>query len=134
MITDFGTDLTHLPDVTGQLVSGGENLIQALARRIQTPKGSLFYDPSYGSTLYDWLGEGIEDGGLALAVSLEVDIEEDPRVRSCTVNVTNLHLRGIELSAHVDTNSGPLELIIAGDIASSSVYPNVEVNARGFDL
>ncbi len=133
-MTDFGTDLTHLPDVTGQLVTGGENLIQALSRRIRTPKGSLFYDPSYGSTLYDWLGEGLDDGGLALAVSLEVDLEEDPRVRSASVTVTNLHLRGIELSALVDTNAGPFELVISGDLASSAVYPNVEVNARGYDL
>ncbi|MDV6376362.1 hypothetical protein [Deinococcus arenicola] len=129
-MSDFGTDLGG----TGQLVTGGENLIQALTRRIQTPRGSLFYDPGYGSTLHEWLGEGIQDDGLEVAVTLEIDLEEDPRVRSASVTVEQVTLRSIRLVAAVDTAAGPFELVVAGELAAAAVYPNVEVNARGHDL
>ena len=130
---DFGTDLSAVPDLTGALHAGSDNLVEALIRRLKTPKGSLFYDREYGSTLYDWLGEGISDQGIGCAVSVEADLEEDPRVRSATATVEDFHARGIQLAVAVETAAGPFVLVVAGEFAGQAISPNITVNARGED-
>lgn len=125
----FGTDLSARPDTAGVLIDGPPNLIEALARRLQTPKGGLFYDPSYGSGLHDWLGEGISDDGAGAAVTVEIDLEEDPRVRSALVTVERVTLRSLSLRASVETASGPFDLLIDGGYAAGAVYPQIDVRA-----
>lgn len=130
-MTNFGTDLSARPFQAGVLLSGPGNLLEALQRRMATPKGALFYDPSYGSSLTDWLGEGITDDGLGAAVTAEVDLEEDPRVLSATCEVEHVTTRGITLAATVETALGPFPLVIEGQFAAGAVVPTVEVSARG---
>lgn len=130
-MTDFGTDLSARPIQAGALLSGPGNLLEALQRRMATPRGALFYDPGYGSSLPDWLGEDITDDGLGAAVTAELDLEEDPRVLSATCEVERVTLRGITLAATVETARGPFPLIIEGQFAAGAAYPTVEVSARG---
>lgn len=125
----FGTDLSARPDTAGTLIDGADNLVEALARRLQTPKGALFYDPAYGSGLHDWLGEGLTDDGAGAAVTVEIDLEDDPRVRSALVTVESITLRSLALRATVETAAGPFELLIDGAYAAGVISPQIDVRA-----
>lgn len=127
---DFGTDLSAFPDLGSKIVTQGDNLVEALMRRLMTPKGNLFYDLNYGTSLHDWIGEGIDDYGIGCAVTVESDLEDDPRVRSATCTIASVNLRGIVLEVFVETAAGPFELIVEASMAAPAVYPNVTVRER----
>jgi hypothetical protein len=57
MATDFGTDISCYPDLDGSfgLVSGFTLIAQDLARRLETPRGGLFYDSNYGTDVRGWV-------------------------------------------------------------------------------
>jgi len=114
---DFGTDLSASPGLNGRLISGLDLLTESIARRIRTPKGAVFYDLSYGCSLYDYLGEGVTDGGADLCAVLEIEIEEDERVLNATVTPVEVTLKSIQLRADLDTASGPFTLVISADQA-----------------
>ncbi|SDI48938.1 GPW/gp25 family protein [Paenibacillus naphthalenovorans] len=61
--TDFHLDDDHRITNQGDyaLASGGKNIDLALIRRLKTPLGSLFYDPTYGNPVYDMLGDPMND-------------------------------------------------------------------------
>ena len=63
-MTDIGTDLYCISDLdpAGRTVSGPEALAQAIARRLQTPRGALAAigdDPDYGLDLRDYVGDDV---------------------------------------------------------------------------
>ncbi|WP_027480519.1 hypothetical protein [Deinococcus pimensis] len=124
---DFGTDLQTRP-FTGAHVSGLDNLRAAVARRLMTPIGGLFYDPSYGSSLLDYLGEGVENAN-ELAATLEVELEEDPRIRDATITPVDVTLRRVTFDVHLETALGPFDLVVSADLAQGALTPTVEVSA-----
>lgn len=111
-VADFGRDLSASPGLTGRQVSGLDLLTESIARRIRTPKGALFYDVTYGCSLYDYLGEAMNDGGAELCAVLGIEIEEDPRVLNATVTPLEVTLKSISLRADLDTAAGPFVLVI----------------------
>lgn len=130
-MADFGTDLSALRVSAGSVVESSENLVEALTRRLQTPKGSLFYDEEYGTRLHDWIGEGISDDGVGVAVTVETDLEEDPRVRSAYCAVLDVNQRGIRLEVSVETAEGPFVLTVDASLAGVTVYPDTHILGRG---
>jgi len=112
---DFGTDLSSSPGLDGRIISGLDLLTESIARRIRTPKGALFYDLSYGCSLYDYMGEANRDGGAELCAVLEIEIEEDERVLNATVTPLEVTLKSIQLRADLDTAAGPFTLVISTD-------------------
>ena len=52
-MVDYGTDIRIGTVVSTQ--SGIKNLIEAILWRLQTPRGSLFYDTSYGEDVREYL-------------------------------------------------------------------------------
>lgn len=87
MATDYGIDVSTIPDLDPvfALVSGREALIQALWRRIQTPKGALPFNPDDGLDVRDWLHEGRTPTQLfRLRSSVEAELLKDERVLSVT--------------------------------------------------
>lgn len=86
------TDLTltadgdiAISDVDVKLVSGEQNMEQALTSRMRTKKGELSYAPNYG--MGDLIGSVGDEGSIAeLSVDLAEQLLSDPRV----LNVSNM--------------------------------------------
>src|SRR5207253_1177574 len=79
---DFGADLSALPDldIRWPLQDGRRNLAEAIARRLQTPRGGLFYAPDYGTDVRSWLNEVLtEDDLFRVKMAVEAECEKDER-------------------------------------------------------
>lgn len=84
----YGTDLAFVNDelqivANGEVmqVTGPDTVIQDILLRLATPYGSLFYDPDYGSYVYQFVKEEDSDGTrFALCDEAARRVEEDPRV------------------------------------------------------
>ena len=71
--------------------TGRRGLGEAMARRLQTPRGRLIKHPNYGYDLTEELGDDISTADLArIASSVEEECLKDERVLSCTAVVTFL--------------------------------------------
>lgn len=85
--TDYGTDI-HIGN-TVSLVSGRTNLLNAIARRLRTPRGGLFYDPSYGEDVRMYLNRQIDTDILdQIRVNIEKQVQLDERVKTARASVT----------------------------------------------
>ncbi len=119
----FGADLAALPDFDGATIRREyDNLAEALARRLMTPRGGLFYAPEYGTDLRAYLGETITDGvryEIERAAALEA--EKDPRVQSATATLTAAGPDGLRLRLDVTTEAGPFALVLRVDALTVEV-------------
>lgn len=129
---NLGVDFTLTPALSGALTSGLALLVESLARRLRTRKGALWYDPSYGSYLPEYLGESFTDDGAEAALICELDLEEDPRVLNADVTVESVSLRSVSLRASVTSTLGKVELVVEAAAAGGTVYPpSIEVTPYG---
>lgn len=114
-MADLGTDLNCYPDLdaSGALVSGKTCLAQALARRLTTPRGGLFYDTNYGTDLRLYLNEGLTNEAKSrIKAAIESECVKDERVSSCTAEVTfTLQAQTLRISISIDTAAGPFSLV-----------------------
>lgn len=88
-MADLGTDFAGVNDITPtlQVVSGRRCLIEAIARRLITPRGALWYDPDYGYDLRQYLS-GITVAAGSIAASVAAEAEKDERVEQASADVT----------------------------------------------
>jgi uncharacterized membrane protein len=70
-----------------EIVSGRTALMQAIARRLVTPRGGLFYDADYGYDVRQFLS-GNTVGVSAIASQVEAEAEKDERVAQVSAKVT----------------------------------------------
>ena len=135
---DFGRDLTCLIDedpAQGEC-SGLQALLEALARRLQTPLGSLLGDPNYG---YDLLGEIDDDIDVAtlgrIGNTVDAEFVKDPRVLTSSSVVTTSPINGngyvLTLTSQVVTALGPFALVfgVGATIGIVSASPSGSVHA-----
>ena len=96
---DLGSDFAGVLDIDAALtvVSGWRNLGNALARRLTTANGALFYDPDYGYDLRSLLNAAVRDTAK-IGARIIKEMLKDKRVQSATANVT---FSGDTLVAHV---------------------------------
>jgi phage baseplate assembly protein W len=96
---DLGSDFAGILDIDAALtvVSGWRNLGHALARRLTTANGSLFYAPDYGYDLRSLLNAAVRDT-TRIAQRIIQEMLKDKRVESATANVV---FDGNTLTAHV---------------------------------
>jgi phage baseplate assembly protein W len=70
-------------------VSGIECVLQQIKVRLKTPKGSLFYDPAYGSDLFKFVQAEFTMQKLAYFASVVKDsIKAEPLVDNASIKVT----------------------------------------------
>lgn len=88
-MADLGSDFSGVSDITPTLavVSGRRCLIEAIAHRLITPRGSLWYDPDYGYDLRQYLS-GITVAAGSIAASVAAEAEKDERVEQASAVVT----------------------------------------------
>lgn len=97
------------------LLGGLANLGQALAHRLSTPRGGLFYDPGYGTDIRAYLNEAMT---AAKAAQLQADVQnellKDERVQSCTAIATfTAAAETLNLTINVISSPGPFILQLA---------------------
>jgi phage baseplate assembly protein W len=117
MAIDLGTDVSCFPDLDplGTLVSGKTALAQAIARRLTTPRGGLFYDTNYGTDLRLYLNEGMtSEAQSRIKAAIESECRKDERVASATADVTfNAAAQSLAVSISLSIASGPFTLTLA---------------------
>lgn len=117
-MTDLGTDLYCISDLdpAGRTVSGPEALAQALARRLQTPRGALAAigdDPDYGTDLRDYVGEDVGAGAEAqIEAAVRAECLKDERVRDVevTASITD---RTLTVGVRIASTAGSLRFVLA---------------------
>ena len=113
----LGQDFSILSELSFRTKSGIDNLLEALGRRLITPRGGLWYAPNYGLDIRQFLNESIADGGYEMSALIEGELEGDERVLNATVTVDVLTLESITFRASIETLQGPFELIGTADSA-----------------
>jgi len=117
MPTDFGTDISSVPDLDDRfaLVSGAAALGQALARRLETPRGGLWYAPNYGTDIRGRLNDTLTQAELAaLPGEIEAECEKDERVRRASAQVQFVpQTSTLTVAISVETALGPFRLVLA---------------------
>lgn len=84
----LGTDLSGVADLTPHMgeSSGRQCLAESLARRLITPRGSLFYDLLYGYDVTGQINADILASDIPrIAASIEEEFRKDERVIDATV-------------------------------------------------
>jgi phage baseplate assembly protein W len=119
LATDFGSDVSAIPDLDPAftLRTGARVLGEALARRLMTPSGSLFYDPDYGLDLRAFLNESFTPRTAAkLQTLIAAEVQKDPRVASVAVVVTfNPAARTMRVQLSVEADAGPFQFVLGVD-------------------
>jgi hypothetical protein len=116
-VDDLGTDIALLDDIglRWRLVSGQANLAMAIVRRLSTPRGSLYYAPSYGFSLLDALnGSFTRAQRSQLQGAIVTEVEKDQRVASCVCDVT-FGQDTLTVSLVIQSALGPFDLVLGVD-------------------
>jgi phage baseplate assembly protein W len=104
------------------MVSGNLAVSQAIARRLQTPRGNLIDDPNYGTDLTAYLLDDITPGQLnAIQAAVNQECLKDQRVTAASSTV---QLIGTVLivSIALQAGAGPFSLVLSvGQVAANPV-------------
>lgn len=120
MATDLGTDLSCLTDLTATMstVSGRRLLAEAIARRLQTPRGGLLKHPDYGFDLAGHINDDINASDIAVISSgVEAECLKDERVISATCACT-FAVNTLTVVVTITDADGPFVLILAATAVS----------------
>jgi phage baseplate assembly protein W len=113
----LGVDISCYPDLDAgfSLVSGRTALGQALARRLETPRGGLFYDPDYGTDVREMVNDAATSAfAQQRQQQIEAEALKDERVGTATATVTySPPTSTATIKLDVDTAAGPYTFILA---------------------
>jgi hypothetical protein len=117
MATDFGIDVSTFPDLDPLLSSltGRRVVGEAVARRLETPRGGLAFHPNYGTDVRQYLNEAITDAQiLEIQEAIKSECEKDERVLSAGVVAkffpTSFTLR---IQIELELSDGLFRLVLA---------------------
>lgn len=112
MTTEHGYDLSGILDLSPDLrtVNGREALIEALARRLTTPRGGLWYDPSYGHDVRQYVNAPDPQPGL-IESQVSAECLKDERVLDAEVTVLSLG-EDLRISVEITDGRGPFTLTL----------------------
>lgn len=121
----LGVDISCYPDLDAgfSLVSGRTALGQALARRLETPRGGLFYDRDYGTDVREMVNDAATSAfAQQRQQQIEAEALKEERVGTATATVTYspaTSTAAIKLA--VDTAAGPFTFVLAVTSVSIAV-------------
>lgn len=127
MADAFGSDISCVAglDPNFTLTSGAACVAQAIARRLTTPRGGLFYDPNYGTDVREILAAKIDRRRLEdWRARIETEVRKDDRVASVSASLVYLPATGI-LTIRIDgtLGTGPFTLTLAVTDLSVEIIP-----------
>jgi len=124
-VVETGVDLDCIAD-TGKsftLAKSVRNIGNALARRLTTPRGGLFYDGNYGIDVRSYLNAGMTSGQISqVQADIAAEVSKDPRVENPIVTVTT------------DLPAASMSITIACEIADAPFEFQVAVSALTVEL
>jgi phage baseplate assembly protein W len=121
-LTDFGTDISTATGLDPLFVPISGTAV-ALARRLQTARGGLHYDPDYGLDLRAWLNESFDAAGVArLQSAIAAEAAKDERIAAATAAVT-LDPRRMVMTVRIAavTALGPFRLVLSVDRVTTRI-------------
>lgn len=136
-MADFGTDFSAIDDIDANLslVSGRTCLMQALLRRLLTPRGGLFYAPNYGTDIMRFVNTSTD--ARVIEQAIETELLQDERVDNvqCTVTIDEPADKSItggktfKIDLTLETAEGPFDLTasidaITGKILLAEISPS----------
>ena len=114
---DFGLDIAGVYDFDKSLttVTGQRAVAEAVARRLITPRGGLFYDPNYGYDVRLLLNNSmLQSDVYAVTAAIEAECEKDERVYDAQVSIkTTASLETLLISIKLQTSAGPFLLTLS---------------------
>ncbi len=111
---DYGNDTECVSDLTfaRRRVDGETMMAQAMARRLTTGRGTLFYAPEYGYDLRQFL-RGSVPAESVLNGNIENELLKDERVEDVTVESSyNAGTEALSVRAQGFGADGPFDLTI----------------------
>jgi phage baseplate assembly protein W len=108
----LGTDFSGALDLDPRMMqptSERLGLLQALVRRLDTSRGALFYDPSYGSDLKQYLASAVRPQIVEQVT--EAECLKDERVRDCAASAV-LTDGTLTVRVNVTDAEGPFEFTL----------------------
>jgi hypothetical protein len=126
VVPTYGSDVSTFHDLEPTLsaITTQRAIAEVVARRLLTPTGSLFYDPSAGVDVRTLLNEGFTPSRVyALRAQIAAEAEADERVASASVALDfNPQTQTLKISVRVRPfDVGPFTLVLT-------------VSALAFDL
>lgn len=111
-----GGDIDCILDVGKNLAiaSGLRNIGNAIARRLVTPRGGLFYDPNYGLDVRNFVNAGFTPQQLAqVQGDITAEVAKDERIENPVVTVLqNLATATMSITITCDLAEGPFAFIV----------------------
>lgn len=134
-MVDFGTDFAWTDDFDPRMpkVSGLTLLRQALMRRLVTSRGTLFYDPEYGTDMTQFMNA--ETNPKIVEQAAENELLKDERVLGATVTVLRTATSPnqpvqVSLKITVETQEGPFSFSVSqSQLTGAKLLEQVDVNA-----
>lgn len=120
---NFGSCWSCISDLTmpSVMASGNQCVAEAIARRLQTPRGGLIDDPNYGYDLTAWLDADVTPAQIAsIQSNVNAECVKDQRVTSAQSTVTFLPTGLLIVTIQLTTAAGPFSLTLS----VSSLAPN----------
>lgn len=107
--------ISDLPGLSFGIATGLRNIGNAMARRLTTPRGGLFYDPDYGLDVRNYLNAGMTAAQLAqIQADVASEVAKDPRVENPVVVVqSNVPTSTLQITISCDLAEGPFEFVLA---------------------
>lgn len=113
----YGTDILLGDDLSDGfvLVSGRKLLVQDILHRLQTPRGGLIDDPSYGMDVRSWANETMTPARLfALGSAVANEAARDDRVFSASASASfDAATRKLTLLMSIEDAAGPFDFTVA---------------------
>jgi hypothetical protein len=112
-----GGDLDVVTDLPGpyfRVASGLRNIGNALARRLTTERGGLFYAPNYGLDVRQYLNAGMTPQQLSqVQGDIAAEVGKDARIDNPTVTVVqNLPAARMDITIACELAEGPFEFVL----------------------
>lgn len=129
MSVDYGSDLSLVDDLTPNMavVSGLRLVGEAIARRLQTPRGALLDDSLYGFDVTSLINADMDRGDIAnLNAGVRSECLKDQRVRTAQVTSTFVEQQApslgyLQITISLGTNNGPFTLVLAASQVTVSI-------------
>lgn len=127
MAVDYGTDVSTYRDgdldPTFTIISGRRVISEAVARRLETPRGTCLRDPNYGSDTRGWLNRDFvaaEKTLFRLKALIEAEAEKDERVLGAEASIAyDPAIQKLRVVIMLEAAGGPFQLVL--DITQVSV-------------
>ena len=112
---DYGKDIscTDRYDPVGRYVSGSQALMQAVYRRLTTPRGSVPRAPNYGLDLRSFMSIELTRAAMAaIPAQIEQEVLKDERIESVKVVIAAHDARSLTLTVTCSGALGPFRLTL----------------------